>query len=258
MLKLSILALMTAFNSFALADDCSFLDLPKKDLRFTRFPPRDGAACIINASPRFGTKGEPIVFNSQGQIMVALNLGNTGKVSKDSGSHTYFLIPAQESPSLGDRGENSPAILNSASGNSFELGANENKKLSILNIDGCKKKDPTQAWLSEKGVMNVQSCRGRIFIDAKAARGRQAIEDKHGKSTLFGDNGQSCDVPNQDLYQYNSGRVKGDVKISLKIQTHQQIQNLLKSQPQCKGLSLSSGSGSTGSSTPDAKSPGVN
>lgn len=257
MSKVTVITFLFFFTSLALADDCGFLDLPKKDLRFTRFPPREGSACIVSAAPRSGVKGEPIVFNSQGQIMIALNLGNTGKVSKDSGSHTYFLLPAKENPSLGDRAEQSPAIIKTASGNEFELGANDNKKLSILNIDGCQKRDSARAWLSEQGELNVKSCKGRIFIDAKAARGKQAIEDRNGKSTLIAENGQSCEVSNQELYNYKSGVAKGDVKISLKHQSEQQLQSLLKSQPQCKGLSLSTNS-DAGNSTPASKSPGVN
>lgn len=249
--------ILWGFINSAMAEDCGFLDLPKKDLRFMRFPPKDGSACVINATPRPGTTGEPIVFNSQGQIMVALNLGNTGRVSKDSGSHTYFLIPVTDQPSLGDRNENSPATIKTASGNEFELAANADKRLSIKEIQGCQKKNSEAPWLSDKGEMNIKSCKGRIFIDAKAARGRQAIEDKNGKSTLIGENGQSCEVANMNLYNYKAGVAKGDVKISLKVQTQQQIQNLLKSEASCKNV-VFNGSSGTSNSTPAAKDGGVN
>ena len=222
---------------------CSLLESKRDGIYIQQFPPRQGDPCLIKVAPRGGSSSQTINFNQLGQLMFSIETGHSGKLSKDMGSRTYYILPTSDQMQLLDSSATSPTVIRSSTGLDFTLVKVENE-LSISDISNCDKKDSKSAWYTNR-ELNIKQCPGRIIIDSGFAKGKQAIQNPKGFSKIIGENGSSCDVPNSALFNYS----KNLDTPTIKIQSELEIKSFLYKFPSCHLVRLNSSSDTTSSST---------
>lgn len=175
-------------------------------------------------------KNRNYTFGRDGKLQIFNSFGNAGKFSKDTGTRTFYFLPAVKKPSVKINSVSGDLQVETASGHTFMF----SKDTGMLKkMDGATIKEDPVISGTNKGGVEFENHFG-IILDSGWGLGTTNYLSPGKKSTFKDQKGNTCEVSNSEVFNYPPKGSREEV--APKFQTRETLEPFLSKK--CPKLDL--------------------
>jgi hypothetical protein len=171
-------------------------------------------------------------IDHDGVLFVFAQVANTGSVSKDFGSRTYYLLPVRQKSDFEFNDETGELIIHHSSGETMTLA----KDLKVKSFTGVDFTEELKSSDANKGGLELKTYSNGVILDTGWTHSPITIQSQN-KSTFIDRTGAKCVVGNKEIFDFSVRNPDDSPNPVFRFPQQEELKRFLKTR--CPKLDLS-------------------